>query len=30
MGKDREWARVYAASFAFDLIRRYLTGCLEK
>ena len=29
MGKDREWARVYAASFAFDLIRRYLTGCLE-
>ena len=28
MGKDREWARVYAASFAFDLIRRYLTGCL--
>ena len=29
MGKDREWARVYAASFAFDLIRRYLTDCLE-
>ena len=29
MGKDREWARIYAASFAFDLIRRYLTGCLE-
>ena len=28
MGKDREWGRVYAASFAFDLIRRYLTGCL--
>ncbi len=28
MGKDRDWARVYAASFAFDLIRRYLTGCL--
>ena len=28
MGKDREWARVYAASFAFDLIRRYLTDCL--
>ena len=29
MGKDREWARVYAASFAFDLIRRYLTDCLN-
>ncbi len=29
MGKDREWGRVYAASFAFDLIRRYLTGCLQ-
>ncbi len=28
MGKDREWGRIYAASFAFDLIRRYLTGCL--
>ena len=28
MGKEREWARIYAASFAFDLIRRYLTGCL--
>ena len=29
MGKDREWARVYTASFAFDLIRRYLTDCLN-
>ena len=29
LGKDREWGRVYAASFAFDLIRRYLTGCLQ-
>ena len=29
MGKDREWGRIYAASFAFDLIRRYLTNCLE-
>ena len=28
MGKDREWGRIYAASTAFDLIRRYLTGCL--
>ena len=29
MGKEREWGRVYAASFAFDLIRRYLTGNLK-
>ncbi len=26
MGNDREWARVYASSCAFDLIRRYLQG----
>jgi nicotinamide-nucleotide amidase len=26
MGHDRAWGRVYAASTAFDLIRRYLTG----
>ena len=29
MGRDREWGRIYAASTAFDLIRRYLTGCLS-
>ena len=29
MGKDRAWGRVFAASTAFDLIRRWLTGCLE-
>ena len=29
MGKDREWGRIYAASFAFDLIRRYLTDTLK-
>ena len=29
MGKEREWGRIYAASFAFDLIRRYLTGNLK-
>lgn len=29
MGADREWGRVYAASSAFDLIRRYLTGTLQ-
>ncbi len=26
MGHDRAWGRVYAASTAFDLLRRYLTG----
>ncbi len=26
MGRDRAWGRVYAASTAFDLLRRYLTG----
>ena len=30
MGSDREWGRVYAASSAFDLIRRYLTGTLTE
>ncbi len=30
MGADREWGRVYAASHAFDLIRRYLTGTLTE
>ena len=29
MGKDRAWGRVFAASTAFDLIRRWITGCLE-
>ena len=29
MGHDREWGRIYAASTAFDLIRRYLTGLLQ-
>ena len=29
MGSDREWGRIYAASTAFDLIRRYLTGLLR-
>jgi len=28
MGGDRGWGRVYAASYAFDLLRRALTGIL--